>query len=190
MVVQPRLWSRAERRQLLRGVGNSFSKIQKPPRPLWLGWGAGRFGIPGEGRGEVGHSSVPLTHRSASVEPSPTEEELKPPSRYLTKESGVLLARGENSSLFFAEVRPEDAIGGFMGREQGVLWIPGLPGDGVYPPSESEGGVVIAEGGRRDATRLCPRPLCGRGPVDKPHLLTAVEMTCSPPAEGRLLGAL
>lgn len=119
-MVQPRLWSRSERRQLVRGVGNAFSKIQMPPRLLWPGWGAGRFGIPGEGRGEVGQSSVLLTHSSASVEPSPTKEELKPPSRYLTKESGVLSARGENISLFFAEVRPEDSIGGFMGREQGV----------------------------------------------------------------------
>ena len=45
MVVQPRLWSRAVRRQLVRGVGNSFSKIQKPPRPLWLGWGAVGLGF-------------------------------------------------------------------------------------------------------------------------------------------------
>ena len=37
VVVQPRLWSRAERRQLVRGVGNGFSKIQTPPRPLWSG---------------------------------------------------------------------------------------------------------------------------------------------------------
>lgn len=140
VVVQPRLWSRAERRQLVRGVGNSFSKIQTPPRPPWPGWGVGGFGIPGEGRREVGQSSVPLTHLSASVEPSPTEEELKPPSRYLMKESGVLSARGENSSLFFAEVRPEVSIGGFMGREQGVSWIPGLPGFRVCPPSESEAG--------------------------------------------------
>lgn len=92
------------------------------------------------GTGEVGQSSVPLTHLSATVEPNPTEEELKPPSRYLMKESGVLSARGENNSFFFAEVRPKDSIGGFMGREQGVLRIPGLPGDWVCPPSESEGG--------------------------------------------------
>ena len=38
--------------------------------------------------------------------------------------------------------------------------------------------------------RLCPRPLWGRGPVDTPPLHTAVEMACSPSAEGRLLEAL
>ena len=45
MVVQPRLWSRAERRQLVRGVGNGFSKIQMPPRPPWPGWGAVGLGF-------------------------------------------------------------------------------------------------------------------------------------------------
>lgn len=140
VVVQPRLWSRAERRQLVRRSGEQL--LQNPDASQTPAWPAAvRVGLGFLERGGGGWlSSVPLTHLSASVEPSPTEEELKPPNRYLMKESVSSRPEEKKSSLFLLRSGLKSLLVALWAENRGCHGYQACQDSGWAPPSESEAG--------------------------------------------------